>query len=131
MATNGVWVRLTPEEAAAEKALKEKAEAGLKAIVENLNKQLVVEPNPDFGYVSGFSYKFSRDSFYLEQTIKYDSPNALYKEKVFKLGRIDFYVDQSCGLSYMRHTGKWELLCSGETIETCIDLIRNHPIFHG
>jgi hypothetical protein len=131
MANNGVWVQFTPEQEAAEKALMSKAEAGLKAIVKNLNKQLVVQANPDFGYVSGFSYKWSRDSLYLEQTVKYDSKDALAKEKVFKLGRIDFYVDNSCGLSYMRHTGKWHLICSGETIEYCLDLVENDPIFHG
>lgn len=131
MANDGVWVFLSPEQEAAEKALMSKAEAGLKAIVKKLNKELVVQPNPNYGYTSGFSYKFSRDSFYLEQTVKYDSPDALFKEKVFKLGRLDFYMDNSCGLSYMRHTGKWHLICSGETLENCLDLLENDSIFHG
>jgi hypothetical protein len=123
--------KVYPRTRAVEKALMSKAEAGLKAIVKNLNKQLVVQPSPDFGYVSGFSYKWFRDSLYLEQTVKYDSIDALAKEKIFKLGRIDFYVDNSCGLSYMRHTGKWHLVCSGETIKYCLDILENNPIFHG
>jgi hypothetical protein len=129
MANNGVWVKFTPEQKVAEKALMSKAEAGLKKIVEKLKKELVVQPNPDYGYVTDFSFRWFRDSLYLEQTYKYDSPDALAKEQVFKLGRIDFYVDNTCGLSYMRHTGKWELLCSGETIETCLDFLENHPVF--
>ena len=38
MASNGVWVFLTPEQKVAEKALMSKTEAGLKAIVKNLNE---------------------------------------------------------------------------------------------
>ncbi len=131
MTSNRVWVFSTPEQKVAEKALMSNTEAGLKAIVKNLNEQLVVQPHPDFGYVSGFSYKWFRDSLYLEQSVKYDSPDALSKEKVFKLGRVDFYVDNTCGLSYLRHTGKWHLICSGETAEYCLNLLKNNPIFHG
>ena len=131
MANNGVWVQFTPEQVAAEKALKDKAEVAMKLIVKEFKEMFIQEPDPEYGYVSDVSYKWSRDSLYLEQTYNYDSPKAIMKQKVFKLARIDFYVDNTCGLSCMRHTGKWMLMCSGDTIETCIDLIRNHPIFHG
>jgi hypothetical protein len=131
MANNGIWVSLNPEQEAAEKALKDKAETAMKQIVEDFKKKYVQAPHPDFGYISDFSYKWSRDSLYLNQTYKYDSPKAIMKENIVKMARIDFYIDNTCGLSYMRHTGKWALICSGESIETCIDLIKNHPIFHG
>jgi hypothetical protein len=127
------WIMLTPEQEKAEKAFKVNAEKAFKKIVEEFKEKYVQEPNPNSGYCSDYSYKWFRDSLYLNQTYRYDSPDAISKEKVFKLARLDYYaVDKCCGLSYMRHTGKWEMLyeANGVSLETCIDILRNHPLFH-
>jgi hypothetical protein len=105
MANNGIWVKLTPEQAAAEKALKDKAEVAMKLIVKEFKEMFIREHDPEYGYISDVSYKWSRDSLYLEQTYNYDSPKAIMKQQVVKLARIDFYVDNTCGLSCMRNTG--------------------------
>lgn len=118
------WVMLIPEQ--------EKAEKAFKKIVAEFKEKYVQEPNPEFGYCSDYSYKWFRDSLYLNQTYKYDSPKSTIKEKVHKVARLDYYIeDSSCGLSYMRHTGKWEAIYEGIPLKDCIELLRTHPIFHG
>ena len=129
-----VWMKLTPEQEKAEKAFKTNAEKGFKKIVTEFKEKYVQEPHPEFGYCSDYSYKWFRDSLYLNQTYKYDSPQSPVKEIVHKIARLDYYVeDNSCGLMYMRHTGKFEPLyeAQGVTLEICLDVLRNHPLFHG
>jgi hypothetical protein len=128
------WVMLTTEQEKAEKAFKVNAEKAFKKIVAEFKEKYVQEPHPEFGYCSDYSYKWFRDSLYLNQTYRYDSPESPIKEKVHKIARLDYYFeDGSCGLMYMRHTGKWEPLCGGEgvTLKACVDILRNDEIFHG
>lgn len=125
------WVFVEPKPKTSSDLQKLALETPFQSLIDEFNAKLVVQPNPDFGYVTGFHGKWYRHYFYVCQTMRYDNPDYGVREAEYKTGRIECFADDTFAVAYFRHTGQWHEITRGLNIEDCLEMLKSHPIFHG
>ena len=108
--------------------LKEKADT----LIENVIKPQQVKPAPttnDFNYITDINCKWYRNYFYFCSTYNCPSSNAITPSFETKFARLEYIADNKFNLAYMRHTEQWFEMFQNLSMDECLKLIEEDPIF--
>lgn len=138
MASNRkVWVysrsALAKNQPAVPESLKTEVTTKTSELITYLKLQHIEEPpeNPQFiNYITDIYAEWWRNSFYFCAHYCSQSPDAIEQGFENKFARMQYVGNGHFDLSYMRHTGKWELLFPGQTVDECLELIKTDSFFH-
>ena len=108
--------------------VKEKAEK----LIEEVIKTQHVKPAPttnDFNYIADIYCKWYRNYFYFCATYNCPSPNAIFPSFETEFTRLEYVSDNKFNIAYMRHTGKWHEVFQNLSLDDCLELVEEDPIF--
>jgi hypothetical protein len=83
----------------------------------------------DFNYIADIYCKWYRNYFYFCATYNCPSPNAIYPSFETKFARMEYVADNRFNLAFMRHTEQWAEVAQDISMEECLTMISEDPIF--
>jgi hypothetical protein len=115
-------------------------DAATKAQVEKRAQELIdkelkpkhVKPPPEDGrcnYLSDITLKWHGPTLFLVAVYACPGPNAISPSFEDRLARLRPAGPGRFDLSFMRHTGQWVELFQGQTLDECLESIKNDPWF--
>jgi hypothetical protein len=98
-----------------------------------LKPRLVIdEPHKEYNFVIDVVTRWRGSSVYFISIYRVgsrgDVPGDTFEAP---FARMQYKAGDLFGLSYMRHTGKWEEVYPGLSVEECLESIRDDPFFAG
>ena len=108
--------------------LKEKANKLIEDIIKPKHVQSASITN-DHNYIANIYSKWYRNNFYFCATHNCPSSNATYPSFETKFARMEYAADNKFNLAYMRYTGKWFEVSQDISMDECLKLIEEDPIF--
>jgi hypothetical protein len=114
-------------------ALRGEVERKANELIDTALKAKYIEPppkNPKFNYAIGLSTRWHGRYFYFVATYACPGPNAISPTFSVNFARLEHTATGRYNLAFMRHTGKWHELFSGQTLGECLTAIRDDPWFH-
>ncbi len=103
----------------------------MQLIEEHLRPDYIESPPeiPPFNYIIDIFTRWYRRYFCWCATDARPRPNAMSPTLESCFARMGYDGDGKFNLSCMRHTGKWWQDHSSLTLEACLNVIRDYPIF--
>ena len=99
-------------------------------LVESFKKQYILKnPNKEFDYLIDIYSMWYQNYFYLCGKFKSEHPNRLADEFEVKFARLKYTGKNQFDISYFRHTGQWQLVAKGLTLDDCKEMILSIPVF--
>jgi hypothetical protein len=80
---------------------------------------------PRFNYIIDLGIKWHRSSLYFIATYACPGPTAISPTFESKFARMEFVGNQPFNVSFMRHTGKWVEIYSRQTLDECLETVRD------
>lgn len=108
--------------------LKEKAGR----LIDDVMKPEHMKPAPtnnDFNYIVDIHSKWYRNYFYFCTTYNCPSANAISPSFETKFARMEYVAANRFNLAYMRHTGQWLEVFQDMSMDECLKMIEENPIF--
>jgi hypothetical protein len=108
--------------------LKEKADW----LINDVMKPEYMKPAPtndDFNYIADIYSKWYRNYFYFCATYNCPSANAISPSFEAKFARMEYVAANRFNLAYMRHTGQWLEVFQDISMDECLRMIEENPIF--
>ncbi len=108
--------------------LKEKADR----LIEDIIKPEHVKPastTHDFNYIADIHSKWYKNYFYFCASYNCPSPHAISPSFETKFARMEYIADNLFNLAYMRHTEKWFEVAQDISMDECLKMIEENPIF--
>jgi len=100
-------------------------------LIEKFKSEYVsINPNKEYNYLVDIYIKWYRDNLYFCEKYKSESPNRIVDEFEEKFVRLKMTNKDKFDISYMRHTGKWNLISSDLSLDECLEMIEDTPTFH-
>ena len=127
------WVYRPPPASRVPDSVKEQVTAKANEIVETVFKPRYVKPPPKderFNYIVDIYTKWHKNSLYFRATYACPGPNALSPFFEDSFTRLAYMANERFNLAYMRHTGKWQEVFTGLSMEDAFASIRDQPFFH-
>jgi len=108
--------------------VQQKAEA---LVSSHLKPRFVKEPPEDtqWNYIVDIHTKWYGSYFYFCSKYRVPAPNAISEYFEEKFARLEHTGSGKFNLAYMRHTGQWWEIAQGLTLEECLEMIREDPLF--
>jgi hypothetical protein len=96
-----------------------------------LKPRYVQEPpeDPQFNYLTEVFIRWYHSYLYFAATYCVPGPNALVPSFEAKFARMEFAGGMLFHLAFMRHNGEWVPLYTDQTLEECLNAIRDAPFF--
>ncbi|MDD3877140.1 MAG: hypothetical protein PHT69_10990 [Bacteroidales bacterium] len=88
-----------------------------------------VIPDKKYNYVVDIYTKWFQNYFYFCEKYKAEYANRIADDFERKFLRLEFVADNQFNLSYFRHTGQWYLVNENLSLETCLKMINENPLF--
>lgn len=113
-------------------AIRAEVEAKVRELIEKELKPKHVKPPPEddrFNYVSDITLKWHGTTLLLVTIYACPGPNALSPTFESRFERLRPAAGGRFDLSFMRHTGQWVELFQGQTLDECLQEIRDDPWF--
>ena len=110
------------------KAVQEKCDA----FTEAKSKPRHIQPPPDdarFNYIVELYNQWYRNFFYFCAKYHCPAPNRISEFFEVRYTRLEYTTDGTYTLAYMRHTGKWQEVYSGLSLDECLSIIDKEQIF--
>ena len=85
--------------------------------------------NDRFQDIAGIYSKWYRINFYFCATYNCPSPNAISPSFETKFARMEYVADNKFNLAYMRHTEQWFEVFQAISMDECLKLIEEDPLF--
>lgn len=128
------WVYSPPKPArsAVAKAVKGEVEAKVRDFIKKELKPTHVKPPPRnarFNYLSDITCKWHGPYFYVIGVYACPGPNAISPSFESKLARLLLVGPDCFNLAFQRHTGQWVELFEGQSLQECLENIRDDPWF--
>lgn len=117
-----------PSSIAIPPAFKMQVEKKATELVETVLKPRYAQPKPEeprFNYIIDVGTKWLGSKLFFIATYACPGPTAISPTFQSKFARMEFVGNQRFNLSFMRHTGKWVEIFSGQTLEECLQAIRD------
>lgn len=114
---------------AVKRAVQEKCDA----FVEMTLKPVYIAPPPEdvrFSYIVDLYTTWYRNYFYFCAKYRCPSPDCISEFFETRYTRLEYTAPDTYTLAYMRHTGRWQEVYSGLSLDQCVSTIANEPIFH-
>ena len=107
-----------------------KAEVEKKAneLVESVLKPRYVKPKPKkprFNYIIDVETKWLGSKLFFIATYACPGPTAISPTFESKFAKLEFVGNQRFNVSFMRYTGKWVEIYSRQTLDECLETIRD------
>jgi hypothetical protein len=128
------WVTVAPKKskptvpALTQAMLKEKADR----LIDDVMKPEHVKPAPtnnDFNYIADIYSKWYRNYFYFCATYNCPSPNAISPSFETKYARMEYIAVNRFNLAFIRHTEQWFEVAQDISMDECLTMITEDPIF--
>lgn len=113
-------------------ALKAEVERKAGELIETVLKPKHVKKPPrnaEFNYLIDLSTKWHGAYFYFVSTYACPGPNAISPNFEATFARLEHVGGGRFTLAFMRHTGKWVELLTGQTLDECLQSIQDDPWF--
>jgi len=113
-------------------SVKAKVEAMASEFIDSTLKPRHIKPPPEdarWNYLVDIYTKWYRNYFYFCSKYRSSGPNAVSPFFEDKFARLEYVGNDRFNLSYMRHTGKWGEVYTDLSIEQCLAVIRDEPLF--
>ncbi len=108
-----------------------KIESQCQPLVEKLKSIYISKnPNKEYNYLINIYIKWYRGYLYFCGKYKSESPSRIVDEFDDKFVRLTIIKKDKFDISYMRHTGTWNLIVWGLTLTECLETIEANPTFH-
>lgn len=104
-------------------AFKKEVEAKAQEVVDKVLKPHCLKPpppDPQLNYIVDIYVKWYRSYFYFCAKYACPGPNALSPFFEVKNARMEYVGGRSFNLAYLRHTGEWNELEQGLSLEKCL-----------
>jgi hypothetical protein len=127
-----VYSPTKPPKSAVPDGIKAEVEAKAKALIDGVLKPQHVKPPPKnagFNYVTDIMAKWHGSYFYFISIYACPGPNALSPTFEEKFARMEHVGEGRFNLAFMRHTGTWVELFTGQTVDECLKSIQEDPWF--
>jgi hypothetical protein len=101
-------------------------------LIETWLKPNFIEPPPAdnrFNYLVDISSKWNRNFFYFCSRHCSPGPNAISPYFDNRFARMECIGKDCFNLAYMRHTGQWNVIFFGLTLDECLQTIKEMPHF--
>ncbi|MFQ5560743.1 MAG: hypothetical protein ACE5FU_09185 [Nitrospinota bacterium] len=101
-------------------------------LVETVIKPKSIEPPPEDGnlnYLVDIYTKWHRNYFYFCSKYCCPSSSAISPSFESKFARMEYVGDDCFNLSYMRHTDQWWELFPEQSLDDCLEAIKEQPHF--
>jgi len=112
--------------------IKLEVEAKARELIESILKPEHVKAPPkdkNSNYIVDVYSKWYRNYFYFCSKYACPGPNAISPYFEAKFARLEYVGNGRFNLSYMRHTEKWWEIYFELSIDECIAVIRDEPLF--
>ncbi len=126
------WYPMKAPKSAVPAAVKTELELKAQELIDQHLKPNIIKPppeDPQFNYLIDIWTKWNRGYFYFCGTFASPGPYALSPSFEERFARMGYVSNRQFSLAYMRHTGKWIELYPELSIDACLDLIRDDPMF--
>lgn len=113
-------------------ATKAQVEAKVQELIDKELKPKHVKPPPEdarFNYVTDITMKWHGSTLFLVSVYACPGPNAISPSFEARFARLRPAAGGKYDLSFMRHTGQWVELFQGQTLDECLQEIRDDPWF--
>jgi hypothetical protein len=100
--------------------------------VETTLKPHRIQPPPDdalFNYIVDLYNLWYRNFFYFCAKYRCPAPNCISEFFEVHYTRLEYTGQDTYTLAYMRHTGKWQVVFTGLSLDECISTIKSMEIF--
>jgi len=129
------WVYSPPSQPKPEvpEDIKRDVETKANALVEAVLKPTHIKPPPDddsFNYIVDVYTKWYRNYFYFCAKYCVPGPNAIAPFFEAKFARMEYVGNARFNLSYMRYTEEWVEVYQALSVEECIAVIKDDPLFY-
>jgi len=101
-------------------------------LINTVLKPMHIKPppeNPQFNYIVDIYTRWHSRYFYFCATYHCPGENAIPPSFESKFARIEYIGKDSFNLSYMRHTGQWEVVFDELSAAECLEAIKDQPFF--
>jgi hypothetical protein len=101
-------------------------------LVEEFLKPQFIQPPPKnwrWNYIINIHSKWNRSFFYFIATYRSRGPTAIKPTFEAPFARLEYVGNRRFNLAYMRHTDKWWQVYQGLTLDKCLKILRENPIF--
>src|SRR5437899_7254405 len=124
------WVYSPPKppKVAVPDDLKAEMERKANELIETVLKPKYIKPPPknaEFNYLTDFWTKWYRSYFYFCSTYACPGRYAIAPSFESKFARMEYGGSGRFTLSFMRHTGEWVPLYTDQTLDECLQAIRD------
>lgn len=100
--------------------------------VETTLKPHRIQPPPDdarFNYIVDLYNLWYRNFFYFCARYRCPAPDCISEFFEVRYTRLEYTGQDTYTLAFMRHTGKWQVVFTGLSLDECISTIRNTEVF--
>lgn len=112
--------------------VKDEVDTKAKELIETVLKPKHIQPpleGSQSNYITDLTIKWIGSTCYFISIYACPGPNAISPTFEEKFARIEHVGDARFALSFMRHTGKWVELYTGQTVDECLKAIQDDPWF--
>jgi hypothetical protein len=112
--------------------VKAQVESKAKDFIDKVLKPKHVKPPPKEArnnYLTDITLKWHGSTLFLVAVYACPGPNAISPTFEDRFARLRPAASGRFDLSYLRHTGQWVELYQGQTVEECLEAIRDDPWF--
>jgi hypothetical protein len=113
-------------------ATKAQVEAKVRELIDKELKPKHVKPPPEdvrFNYLTDITLKWHGSTLFLVAVYACPGPNAISPTFEERFARLRHAASGRFDLSFLRHTGQWVELFQGQTLDECLQQIRDDPWF--
>ena len=108
-----------------------KIESQCQPLIEKLKSRYISKnPDKESNFLIDIYIKWYRNYLYFCGKYKSESPIRIVDEFEDKFVRLKIIKRDKFDISYMRHTGKWNLIVCNLTLTECLETIEDTPTFH-
>jgi hypothetical protein len=98
-------------------------------LIDEFKAKIKPPENKDWNYITDIYSKWYQNYFYICEKYKSEAENRLQDEWEDNVVRLKYIGKDEFDFSYFRHTGKWELVSVGLSLEGCKEMIMENPSF--
>ena len=113
-------------------AAKAQVRAKVRELIDRELKPKHVKPPPEdarFNYITDITMKWHGPTVFVVAVYACPAPNAISPSFEARFARLRADTGGKFDLSFMRHTGQWVELFQGQTLDECLENIRDDPWF--
>ncbi|MFH1160744.1 MAG: hypothetical protein V1733_07335 [bacterium] len=126
-----IWIKVSPTSKTAIFEIKKQEIIEIcQPLVEQFKKQYIrSDPDKRFNYLIDIYTRWRGNYLYFCEKYKSEEPNRIADEFEVKFVRLEYVGRDKFNLSYFRHTEQWFLVATDLTLQDCLEMMQDNPVF--